>query len=112
MGWKENPEKTQRYYNHVLMKEGQAPEECTPEICEQIISNHLNTHSMLTIIPLQDWLSIDKQIRRENEDEERINIPANPKHYWRYRMHISLENLLNASELNEKISRLIIDSER
>ena len=53
--WKEDPEKTQRYYNHVLQRIGEAPDECTAEIVAQIISNHLKTRSMLTIIPLQDW---------------------------------------------------------
>jgi 4-alpha-glucanotransferase len=110
--WKEDPEKTQRYYNEVLKREGKAQKECTPEICEQIIENHLNTKSMLAIIPLQDWLSMDGKRRREKEDEERINIPANPKHYWRYRMHFTLEDLQNADELNARISRLIAASGR
>jgi 4-alpha-glucanotransferase len=110
--WKEDSAKTQSYYQKVLQKEGPAPQACTPEIAEQIISNHLNTRAMLTIIPFQDWLSIDPKIRRANEEQERINIPANPKHYWRYRMHITLEDLLNASELNAQISRLIQASGR
>jgi 4-alpha-glucanotransferase len=110
MWWEENPEKTQRYYNEVLKQDGQAPEDCSPALCEQIISNHLNAPSMLTIIPLQDWLSIDGEIRRKNAFDERINIPANPRHYWRYRMHLRIENLLNADRLNEKINGLISSS--
>jgi 4-alpha-glucanotransferase len=110
--WKEDLVKTQSYYRDILQKEGQAPQDCTPEIAEQILSNHLNTRSMLTIIPFQDWVSINAQIRQSNETKERINQPANPKHYWRYRMHISLEDLLNASELNTKISGLIQASGR
>jgi 4-alpha-glucanotransferase len=112
MWWKEDKERTQRYYKNVLTKEGPDPENCSPEICEQIIFNHLNTRSMLTIIPLQDWLSLNKQTRRINENEERINIPANSKHYWKYRMHLPLEDLLKASELNDIISRLILTTGR
>jgi len=112
MEWKENPEKTQRYYNGVLMREGNAPQDCLPDICEQIISNHLHANSLLAIIPIQDWLSMDEDIRRKDEDSERINIPANPRHYWRYRMHLSLEILLNADNLNEKIIRLINQTQR
>jgi 4-alpha-glucanotransferase len=112
MEWKENPEKTQRYYNEVLKREGIAPEDCTPDICEQIIANHLRARSLLAVIPLQDWLSIDGKIRKENENSERINFPANPKHYWRYRMHLNLETLLNAEKLNGKIRRLIKQSRR
>jgi 4-alpha-glucanotransferase len=107
MWWKENQEKTQRYYNEVLKHEGQAPEDCTPALCEQIIANHLKAPSMLTIIPLQDWLSIDGKTRRQNAFEERINIPAHPQHYWRYRMHLFIEHLLNDTQLNDKINELI-----
>jgi len=112
MEWKENSEKTQRYYNEVLKREGTAPENCTPDICEQIIFNHLNARSLLTIIPIQDWFSIDGKIRRADENSERINIPNNPQHYWKYRMHLNLEMLLNADNFNEKINRLIKKTQR
>jgi len=112
MEWKENPEKSQRYYKEVLMREGKAPDNCLPDICEQMISNHLQTHSMLVIIPLQDWLSMDEELRRKEETAERINIPSDPNHYWKYRMHLNLENLLNAEQLNGKIIRLIKQSQR
>jgi len=112
MEWKENPAKTQRYYNEVLKREGDAPEDCTPDICEQIIINHLRTRSMLVIIPLQDWLSIDGEIRRKDESCERINIPANSQHYWKYRVHLNLETLMNSGKLNEKITDLIMQTQR
>jgi len=108
--WKENESKTQRYYNEVLKKEGVAPSDCSIEICEEIILNHLSAQSMLTIIPLQDWLSMDMQLRNPDIDFERINIPANPRFYWRYRMHLNIEELLKAEELNNKIRNLIIAS--
>ncbi|GHU63935.1 4-alpha-glucanotransferase [Bacteroidia bacterium] len=112
MWWKENREKTQQYYNEVLKREGIAPENCEPEICEQIIANHLNATSMLTIIPLQDWLSIDSRVRQKDENAERINVPSNSRHYWKYRMHLTVEELLNADELNTKIRNLIVTSGR
>jgi len=112
MEWKADPEKTQRYYNEVLQRQGNAPENCLPDICEQIIYNHLHSRSLLVIIPLQDWLSIDEGVCRKDENSERINIPANPKHYWKYRMHLHLETLLNADELNEKITLLIKQTQR
>jgi 4-alpha-glucanotransferase len=105
--WKEDKEKTQRYYNYVLGREGIASGECTAEIAMQIIGNHLKSSSMLSIIPLQDWFSIDDNIKNPNEQIERINIPANPRHYWCYRMHITIEKLLNAKSLNKKIISLL-----
>ncbi|MDR1381233.1 MAG: 4-alpha-glucanotransferase [Tannerella sp.] len=110
--WKEDREKTQRYYNNILQHNGKAPDECSPEIAEQIIQNHLQSPSMLTVIPLQDWFATDERIKRQDAEAERINTPANPDNYWRYRMHITLETLLCADNFNEKISRLIAGSKR
>lgn len=58
---------------------------------------------MLAILPLQDWLSMDGKLRRENPQEERINVPANSRHYWRYRMHLTLEELLEQEDFNRRI---------
>ncbi len=109
--WEENPENSQRYYNEVLWKQGQAPEACSPALCEQILRSHLASPAMLTIIPWQDWISVSKELRRSNPQEERINIPAVAQHYWRYRMHLSLENLLEQHELNRKIRTLIEETQ-
>jgi 4-alpha-glucanotransferase len=105
--WKENRDKTQRYYNEVLGSTGEAPQECTPEICKQIISNHLLSGSMLCIIPFQDWLSINETLRNPDIDSERINVPAHSRHYWRYRMHLTIEKLLETEQLNEEIIELV-----
>ncbi|RHJ84323.1 4-alpha-glucanotransferase [Parabacteroides sp. AM08-6] len=110
--WKEDYARTQRYYNQVLGRQGEATEECTSDIATQIVSNHLNTHSMLAIIPLQDWFAMDDSIKRKDASAERINIPSHPNHYWRYRMHITLEELLRADNLNNKIIALIEKSGR
>ena len=110
--WKEDREKTQRYYNHVLQRAGEAPAECTAELASQIVANHLGTRSMLTIIPLQDWFAIDDAIKNPDSESERINVPAHSTHYWRYRMHISLEQLLEADDFNEKVGSLVLHSDR
>lgn len=67
---------------------------------------------MLAILPLQDWLSMDGKLRRENPQEERINVPANSRHYWRYRMHLTLEELLEQEDFNRRIRRMIGESGR
>ena len=92
--------------------EGQAPEECSSEIASRIVANHLATNSMLTIIPLQDWFAIDDTVKRKDIESERINVPANSNHYWRYRMHIPLERLLSEDRFNDKIAELITASGR
>ena len=67
---------------------------------------------MLCILPLQDWLSIDGKVRRADPREEQINVPANSRHYWRYRMHLTLEDLLGETLLNRRIKSLVDDSGR
>ncbi len=110
--WEEDANQTQRFYNTVLGRAGEAPAEATPELCEQIVSNHLYSQSMLCILSWQDWLSIDGRWRHPEAQSERINIPANPRHYWRWRMHLTLEQLMQAEALNEKIRSLIVHAGR
>lgn len=106
--WEEDRGRTQRFYNEILQLPGEAPFYCEPWICDKIIDMQLQSPSMLVILPLQDWLSVDSDLRRENPTEERINIPANPRHYWRYRMHLTIEDLINAQEFNNRLKRKII----
>ncbi|MDH6304525.1 4-alpha-glucanotransferase [Parabacteroides sp. PF5-5] len=110
--WKEDKDKIQRYYNDVLHRPGEAPTECTSDIARQIIENHLNAPSMLVILPLQDWFATDDTLKRKDYEAERINIPANPHHYWCYRMHITIEDLMKADGLREKVVSLIEKSGR
>ena len=86
---------------------GEAPADATPEICREIINRHLASPAMLTILPLQDWMSIDGNIRYADPEAERINVPANPTHYWRYRMHLTLEELLNSDQFNSQVEFLV-----
>lgn len=110
--WKEDQHLTQRYYNDVLQRMGNAPEDCSSDICWQILNNHLNSPAMLCILPLQDWLSYWEDIRRPDVEAERINIPANPKHYWRYRMHLTVEDLLRNENYNQSTKKMITVSGR
>ena len=81
-------------------------------LCEEVVSRHLFSPSMLCLLSWQDWMAIDENLRLEDADAERINVPANPRHYWRYRMHLSVEQLLNEKDLNNKIKNLITNSGR
>lgn len=110
--WEEDREVTQRFYNNVLHEHGAAPYFAEPWVCERIIQLHLKSPSMLCILPLQDWLSIDGELRRDNPQAERINVPANSRHYWRYRMHLTLEDLNRQDLLNRRLFDLIRDSGR
>jgi 4-alpha-glucanotransferase len=39
-------------------------------------------------------------------------VPANSRHYWRYRMHLTVEQLLNAQRFNEELHNMIKNSGR
>jgi 4-alpha-glucanotransferase len=108
----EDRELIQKYFNEVLGREGEAPEECTPELCEQIIAQHLASPAMFTILPLQDWLGMSEELRYKDPAEERINVPAICPYYWRYRMHLTLENLLSQKEFIGKVKEMVENSGR
>ena len=110
--WDEDEERTQNYFNTMLYRGGPAPHPLPDWLAKDIVSRHLTSPSMLCLISFQDWLSIDEKLRLPDANAARINIPANPRHYWRYRMHLTIEQLLAADELNEEISTLIIQSGR
>lgn len=110
--WESNRDTTQRFYNEVLHDGGTAPYFAEPWICDRILRMHLDSPSMLCIIPLQDWLSADAGLRRNDPREEQINEPANPHHYWRYRMHISLEKLNAEFDFNNSLRSAIKSSGR
>ena len=107
MWWDEDWERAQCYYNTVLGYDNAAPHPLPEWLADDIVMRHLQCPSALCIITLQDWLACSEYLRLPDASAERINIPANPKHYWRYRMHISLEDLLKADGFNEKIRGMI-----
>ena len=110
--WDEDEERTQSYFNTMLFRGGPAPHPLPDWLAKDIVSRHLTSPSMLCLLSFQDWISIDDGLRLPDENAERINIPANPRHYWRYRMHLTIEQLLAADDLNNEISTLIIQSGR
>ncbi len=110
--WELDRELTQHFWNNELHHPGEAPAEASTEICEQIVRAHLDSPSLLCILPLQDWLAIDADLRLPDANGERINIPANPRHYWRYRMHLSIEELMEAGEFTARVRELVAASNR
>ena len=110
--WEEDREVTQQFWQMILGNNSEAPFFCEPWICRQILDQHLWSPAMLTVLPLQDWLSMDGALRRLNPNEERINVPANSRHYWRYRMHLTVEQLAAAKEFNETLANMIASSGR
>ena len=110
--WEEDPALTARYYNQVLGQWGEVPAAAPGWACEEIIRQHLQSPSLLCILAFQDWLSMDEELRYPDVNAERINVPANPRHYWRYRMHLTLEDLMKNKAFNKKMIEMIEETNR
>ncbi|HUQ66070.1 MAG TPA: 4-alpha-glucanotransferase [Flavitalea sp.] len=110
--WEENREITQDFFNQELGQQGDAPETCEAWINKAIIIQHLYSPAMWSIFQLQDIMGADPVIRRDDHQSERINVPAISNYYWRYRMHITLEQLLKENEFNGELKKYVEASGR
>jgi 4-alpha-glucanotransferase len=110
--WEEEAEARQSFWTEVMGCDGTAPAACSTAICRFIVAQNLAAASMWCVLPLQDWLSIDARLRHPVATQERINVPAIPRHYWRYRMHVTIESLREAKELNRSVAELVDASGR
>ena len=107
MWWEEYYDQTAAYYYHQLHRGGDVPPSLPVDCAEQILSQVLSAPSMLCILPLQDWLSVSPALRAPDPKSERINDPANSRHFWRYRLHVSLEKLAADPDFSKKVAELI-----
>ena len=110
--WEENGELTNRFYREMLGHHEGAPYFAEPWVCKEIIQQHLDSSSMWVIIPIQDYIAMDGEFRWDQTQREQINIPANPKHHWCYKMHQSLESLNERQDFNDMIAAMIKNSNR
>lgn len=110
--WQENRAITQQFYNDELAQSGEAPRFCEPWINRAIVLQHLYSPAMWSVFQIQDILGMSAELRRQNPEDDRINIPANPQHYWRYRMHLTLEQLIKEKSFNEEMNGYIKNSGR
>jgi 4-alpha-glucanotransferase len=110
--WTEDCALTQKFFNRELGRPGEAPAEATPEIVEAVVRQHLASPAMWCIFQLQDLLGLDGVLRRADADAERVNVPANPTFYWRYRLHLTLEQLRREEKFNPQLARLLRENGR
>jgi 4-alpha-glucanotransferase len=101
--WEEDKSKIQKFFNNELGQWGEAPFFCEAWVNKAVVVQNLYSPAMWAIFQLQDLLGMDESLRRENPNDERINVPANPKHYWQYRMNLTLEDLQNANDFNNSL---------
>jgi len=105
--WTEERALTRKFFNQELGLRGEAPLECEPKIVEAVVRQHLASPAMWSIFQLQDLLGMDGHLRRADMDAERINVPAIPNHYWRYRLHLTLEQLQREEAFTLRLAQLL-----
>lgn len=105
--WRQSPELTNRFFSEILHRKESTPIDADCDICYQILCDIMRSPAMLAIIPLQDWLSVSDRLRNPDPTAEQINNPADPNHYWRYRMHIDVDTIRADQSFNDKVRALI-----
>ncbi len=110
--WEEDLDRAQRFYNNMLGHFGEVPHNCDSWICSEMINQHLYSPAMWAIFPIQDLVAMDEKLRNEDSMSEQINEPSNPKHYWRFRFHQNMEDLIKAGDFNNMLKELIMQSGR
>ncbi|HRR49544.1 MAG TPA: 4-alpha-glucanotransferase, partial [Bacteroidales bacterium] len=110
--WETLGKEKEIYYHSYLHFTHKAPKSCKIAICQEIIRQHLESSSMMAILPIQDWMSLNKNTRRDNPKEERINDPSDPNNYWQFRIHLNMEKILSNKTFLNKIKQMVNDSGR
>lgn len=110
--WEENEGIRSRFYKNVIGSDDEPPSRCTPEVVHFIVQQHFDSPSMWAIFPLQDLLALKDKYTTRPAVEETINDPTNPKHYWRFRLHVPLESMLEDKDIQATIKELVTSSGR
>ncbi|MBF0564176.1 MAG: 4-alpha-glucanotransferase [Nitrospirae bacterium] len=105
--WEELNWDRNQYYSLLKMTEP-CPQYLTTELSAMVIKRNLGGNSLITIFPLQDYLSLYYNLRTAHPDEERVNVPGTiSSKNWSYRMKDSVEFLMNYNEYNLYLKSLI-----
>jgi len=110
--WEEDSSKSERFFRTIMGNHGAFNKVMEPWLAREILQQHFWSPAMWTIFPIQDLLAMDEELRRQDFEAERINIPAVAQHYWRYRIHLTLEKLLKANRFNSELQRMLTHSGR
>ncbi|WPT12628.1 4-alpha-glucanotransferase DPE2 [Picochlorum sp. SENEW3] len=110
--FEENAGRRTRYCETILGMHNKTSTTCTPDIVRDVVKQHLFSPSILSIFSIQDIIAMSHVLPQRDPDEETINVPSNPEHYWRYRMHISIQELDQDAELKHTLQNLLSASGR
>ena len=79
----------------------------SPEIAFELLKKCSESASVWYIVPLQDFLYLNKKYWLSDSKDERINVPGTVNGFnWTYRMPVSIEELCADSELTSQINKI------
>jgi 4-alpha-glucanotransferase len=110
--WEEDEGRRSRFFKNTLDFSEPPPATCDPRIAHIIIQQHLEAPSVWAIFPIQDLLALKEDYTKRPTREEIINDPTNPRHYWRFRLHIPMEAILGDEEYLKIVRELVLSSGR
>ena len=105
--WTEDSKLSQKFFNEMLWQYGEAPADASCHIVRSIILHHLNSPAMWAVFQLQDLFAMQEELRLSDPKDERINVPGDPNHFWRFRIQITLEDLLEKTNFNNELKTYI-----
>ena len=114
--WEEELQKRppyiEHFYHQELKRSGQTPATCSADILQQVVQQHLDFASMWAVFPMSDLLGMSESLRHPKPAKERINQPDVIPHYWRYRMHLTIEALMEEEDFTRHLKGMIEESGR
>jgi 4-alpha-glucanotransferase len=110
--WQEDYDNSTVFLLKQLGYHGETPASASTWLCQEVIDQHLQSPAMWAVFLLQDLLSMDEGLRIDDPQKERINNPADPNHFWNYRMYITLEKLKKQKGYIEHLKQMIEKSGR
>ena len=109
--WLDHPQEAKRLA-WLQFEEAHPREDLQPGLAAKLVGRQFESPAMWAIIPLQDLLALDEELRHPDPAAERINDPSINPYNWRYRMHLGLDELAAAEGLNGRIRSLLEENGR
>ncbi len=110
--WGASPDAAARLWSDALERAGAPPLELSPPVAEELVAAQLASPAMLCILPIQDLLAIDADLRRDDPDAEQINHPEDRHNRWRYRLHLRTTDLHDATAFTARVRSLVAGAGR
>eukprot|EP00850_Spirogloea_muscicola_P013966 SM000097S24819 [mRNA] locus=s97:544160:552835:+ [translate_table: standard] len=110
--WEEDADRRLRFFQSALGFSQTPPDTCTPDVARAILQQHCDSPSVFAIFPIQDLMALKDKYSERPAAEETINDPTNPRHYWRFRLHVTLEEFLRDEDWLATIQDLLLTSGR